>query len=49
MRALLLVLAGFLIISGGLWWFGGGSGVFGPILTGLGVALVIVVVQNSRA
>ena len=49
MRALLMILAGFLIISGGLWWIGGGSGILGPILTGLGVALVIVVVQNSRA
>ncbi|MDN4160756.1 hypothetical protein [Nocardioides abyssi] len=49
MRALLLIVAGFLIVAGCLWWFGGGSGVLGPILAGLGVALVIVVVQNSRS
>ncbi|GGO79371.1 hypothetical protein [Nocardioides deserti] len=49
MRALLMIVAGFLIISGGLWWLDGGSGVLGPIIAGLGVALVIVVVQNTRA
>lgn len=44
-----MIVAGFLIISGGLWWVDGGSGIFGPIIAGLGVALVIVVVQNTRA
>ncbi|MEV7430984.1 MULTISPECIES: hypothetical protein [unclassified Nocardioides] len=47
MRVLLYLLAAFLVVSGALWWVAG-SGVFGPILAGLGVALVIVVVQNTR-
>ena len=47
MRPLLLAVAALAVVAGGLWW-AGGSGVIGPIVAGLGVALVIVVVQHSR-
>ncbi|MEE3126877.1 MAG: hypothetical protein VX494_06665 [Actinomycetota bacterium] len=48
MRLILLTAAALMTLGGGLWWYGSPDAPFGPLLAGLGVALLIVVLRPSR-
>ena len=48
MRLILLTAAALMTVGGGLWWYGSPDLAFGPLLAGLGVALLIVLLKPAR-